>query len=306
MSEWEEAERRAEAAIAELRGRMAEDASAIMVFLGAGLSIGVGRALGRATFEMPAPLADDARFPSWPMLIDRMRVELRASAGEDEGGLIEHFMREQSPLDAAQLFRLRTTLERYREFLTEQFITLPADRARLTPSHGALVALPVRDLFTTNYDSLIELAFEREGRELAVSTTPVEFLHVAVGHPQTHLVKLHGTWERPDEIVLTRDDYARSRLERAEMFRHLAQTARFTSFLFIGFSLGDPNFNLIRDEARAVMGDAMPTSYLVQQRVDPVMRGYLRSLDVEVVELFTWNELPRFLHAINPAVEPAA
>lgn len=306
MSEWEEAERRAEAAIAELRGRMAEDASAIMVFLGAGLSIGVGRALGRATFEMPVPLADDARFPSWPMLIDRMRVELRASAGEDEGGLIEHFMREQSPLDAAQLFRLRTTLERYREFLTEQFITLPADGARLTPSHGALVALPVRDLFTTNYDSLIELAFEREGRELAVSTTPGEFLHVAVDHPQTHLVKLHGTWERPDEIVLTRDDYARSRLERAEMFRHLAQTARFSSFLFIGFSLGDPNFNLIRDEARAVMGDAMPTSYLVQQRVDPVMRGYLRSLDVEVVELFTWNELPRFLRAINPAVEPAA
>jgi hypothetical protein len=104
-----------------------------------------------------------------------MLVELRASAGEDEGGLIEHFMREQSPLDAAQLFRLRTTLERYREFLTEQFITLPADGARLTPSHGALVALPVRDLFTTNYDSLIELAFEREGRELAVSTTPGEF-----------------------------------------------------------------------------------------------------------------------------------
>jgi hypothetical protein len=306
MSEWEEAERRAEAAIAELRGRMAEDASAIMVFLGAGLSIGVGRALGRATFEMPTPLADDARFPSWPMLIDRMRVELRASAGEDEDGLIEHFMREQSPLDAAQLFRLRTPLERYREFLTEQFITLPADGARLTPSHAALVALPVRDLFTTNYDSLIELAFERGGRELAVSTTPVEFLHVAVDHPQTHLVKLHGTWERPDEIVLTRDDYARSRLERAEMFRRLAERARFTSFLFIGFSLADPNFNLIRDEARAVMGDAMPTSYLVQQRVDPVMRGYLRSLEVEVVELFTWNELPRFLRAINPAVEPAA
>jgi hypothetical protein len=41
------------------------------------------------------------------------------------------------------------------------------------------------------------------------------------------------------------------------------------------------------------------SSYLVQQRVDPVMREYLGSLDVKVVELFSWNELPRFLRAIN-------
>jgi hypothetical protein len=64
--------------------------------------------------------------------------------------------------------------------------------------------------------------------------------------------------------------------------------------------LSDPNFNLVRDEARAVMGEAMPTSYLVQERTDPVTRRYLKSLAVEVVNLFSWNELPAFLEAINP------
>jgi hypothetical protein len=55
------------------------------------------------------------------------------------------------------------------------------------------------------------------------------------------------------------NDYARSRLERAEMFKHLAAEARFTTFLFVGFSLADPNFNLIR----RVLGDHLPaaTSY---------------------------------------------
>lgn len=275
-----------------------------MIFLGAGLSVGVGRALGRATFEMPSPLADDARFPSWPMLIERMQQELLKSASDDDTKSIDRFMREQDPLDAAQLFRLRTDAQSYRDFLTAQFVTHPYDAARLTPSHDALVELPVADLFTTNYDSLIELAFQRKGRELAVSSTPAEFLRVAVDHPETHLVKLHGTWERPDEIVLTRDDYARSRLERAEMFRQFAQTSRFSTFLFVGFSLRDPNFNLIRDEARAVMGDAMPRSYLVQEHVDPVMRQYLQALDVRVVELFSWNALPGFLEAINPKLDP--
>jgi hypothetical protein len=71
--------------------------------------------------------------------------------------------------------------------------------------------------------------------------------------------------------------------------------------LFVGFSLGDPTFNLLRDEARMVMGDNMPMSYLVQEHKDPVTAEYLARIGVQVIELFRWNELPRFLHQLNPA-----
>jgi hypothetical protein len=54
----------------------------------------------------------------------------------------------------------------------------------------------------------------------------------------------------------------------------------YASFLFVGFSLSDPNFNLIRDDARLAMGDNMPGSYLAQERPDPVVRGYLDFLEV--------------------------
>lgn len=288
--------------IERLRSRISDDAGALMVFLGAGLSFGVGRVLGRGSFETPPPIHDDRRFPSWPLLIDRMRQMLvERATDEREARYLETFMREHDPLDAAQLFRLRIGSEEYDAFLRSQFVTHGDDADFLTPSHHELVRLPVRDLFTTNYDSLIELAFKQFGTDLAVSPGPTEFLRAAADHPEHHLIKLHGSWEDPDSIVLTRDDYARSRTQRAEMFRHLAQSTRFSTFLFIGFSLSDPNFNLIRDEARAVMGDAMPTSYLVQERVDPITREYTASLDVATVELFSWNGLPAFLSAINPA-----
>jgi hypothetical protein len=284
-----------------LRKRIANDAGAVMIFLGAGLSFGVGRFLGRGSFEIPPPIPDDDRFPSWPLLIDRMRGELVASVSDEhERRCLERFIGDHDPLDAAQLYRLRVSRERYHEFLRSQFATHPDDVHFLTPSHEALVRLPVRELFTTNYDALIELAFERHGEPLVVSTTPDEFLRAAAAHPARHLIKLHGTWDQPERIVLTRDDYARSRVERVEMFRHLAQVSRFSTFLFVGFSLADPNFNLIRDEARLAMGDAMPTSYLVQQQLDSVTRSYLNSLNVETIELFSWNELPRFLRDINP------
>jgi len=52
------------------------------------------------------------------------------------------------------------------------------------------------------------------------------------------------------------------------------------------------------------MGDPMPSSYLVQERVDPAIRAYLESLDVRVVEPFCWNALAGLLHAINLAIDP--
>lgn len=292
---------------AELRERVEQRASAVMIFLGAGLSVGVGRALGRGTFETPPPLYDDARFPSWPILVDRMRQQLdAASVSETERLAFARFFKNHDPIDAAQVFRLEVGEDAYRAFLQEQFDTQLDDMGRLTPSHEALVRLPVPTLFTTNYDRLIELAFARWQTPLTISARPRDFLVHQATAPGRHLVKLHGTIENPETIVLTRNDYARSRLERAEMFRHLGERARFATFIFVGFSLADPNFNLIRDEARMVMAGDLPASYLVQQRTDAVTTRYLGSLGVKVIELFSWNELPRFLRDINPDQNPAS
>ena len=284
-----------------IREQLRNASASVMVFLGAGLSYGVGRTLGRAGIEALPPIADDKRFPTWPLLVDRMLPELMALAGgEVERSAYQRFAERNDPLDVAQLYRLTVGEPRYFEFLDSQFETRPEDADLLTPSHRALVELPVQEVFTTNYDGLIELAFQRFERPVVVSSDPASFLENKVQNPDHHLIKLHGTWDDHPTVVLTRDDYARSRMARAEMFDSFAQEARFTTFVFVGFSLSDPNFNLIRDEARAVMGEAMPMSYLVQERTDPITRRYLKSLAVEVITLFSWNELPRFLRAINP------
>jgi hypothetical protein len=270
-----------------LRRRLSEEAASVMIFLGAGLSYGVGRALGRAGIEALPPIEDDERFPTWPLLIDRMKPELVARANDEfEQGAYERFIKRNESFDVAQLYRLTVGEERYFAFLDSQFETRPEDAELLTPSHQALVDLPIREVFTTNYDSLIELAFDRFDGELLVSPDAASFLKNKVQNPEHHLVKLHGTWDNHPSMVLTRDDYARSRMARAEMFDSFAQEARFTTFLFVGFSMADPNFNLIRDEARAVMGASMPMSYLVQERTDPVTQRYLESLEVEIIRLF--------------------
>jgi hypothetical protein len=289
------------ASVDELRDRVSNDAASVLIFLGAGLSFGVGRYLGRATFEVERAWDDGDRFPSWPGLIDRMKEDLVASASKKVALSYERFFANNDYLDCAQLYKSSVDAKRYRAFLKAQFKTLSADAARLTPSHRALVDLPISEVFTTNYDELIELAYKTSGVDLQVSATKAEFVANQPARPPKHLIKLHGTIARPDTIVLTRDDYAASRQDRADMFQHLAHEVRYTSFLFVGFSLSDPNFNLVRDDARLAMGEHMPASYLVQQRPDEVVRRYLDSLDVRTIGLENWNALPAFMTTLLPA-----
>ncbi len=92
-------------------------------------------------------------------------------------------------------------------------------------------------IFTTNYDELIETAFQRPGIALRVSATQAEFRSHAQERPDRHLVKLHGSIDRPETIILTRDDDAASRRDRAEMFRFLGHELPYTKFIFVGFQL---------------------------------------------------------------------
>jgi hypothetical protein len=287
----------------------------LLVFLGAGLSFGAARLNARVTFDYDhydrwwphdfphidlVPDDDGLPLPSWPWLVSRMCREILIHSSTEEHTSLRSFFIEEGPLDCAQLFRQTVGEAKYREFLLSQFDAARQPFIRATPSHSALVRLNLPVLFTTNYDELIEAAHAEAGQQLRVTISEEQFRARRVERPDRHLVKIHGSIDQPDSIVLTRTDYARARVKRTEMLGFLRSEMAETSFLFVGFSLSDPNFNLLHDDIRLVYGMNVPTSYTVQGRRNPVKDRYLRSLDVNTIWLDAWNDLPDFLTQINP------
>jgi len=254
----------ANAILLERLREMVADRGRLLVFLGAGLSFGAARLNSRARFDYdqrppwwpgePRLIPDDdgLPLPSWPWLVNRMFEELALAASENERRALFEFFSEEGALDCAQLFRQSVGDANYHEFLLRQFDAGRHNFIQATPSHQALVALQLPLLFTTNYDELIETAYQQAGQQLRVSVTEAEFK----AHRRTigpHLVKLHGSIDQPDTIVLTRSDYAKARLERREMLDYLRHELADAGFLFAGFSLSDPNFNTIHDDL--LLGD---------------------------------------------------
>ena len=213
----------------------------------------------------------------------------------DRTSQVDDFFESHIALDCAELFEQYMGSANTYQFLRQQFTD---DYANLTPTHEELARLPVRDLFTTNYDTLLEDALK--AYKLVVSATPGEFSsNRNLGH-ERHLIKLHGTIDKADSIVLTRTQYARSRAERVEMFRYLEQAVRGKTFLYLGYSLSDPDFTQLYDEMRLALGANVPPGFVVQGRPNPVRDQYLRALDLNSVVLDEWGQMPELLAAINP------
>jgi hypothetical protein len=198
----------------------------LVLFLGAGVSQGAG-------------------LPSWGGLLANL-------AGEDLAG--DPDFQGLSPLDQARVIQRQ---------LPEDLPLRRAVANRLRANHyslahALLAALPVGEVVTTNYDRLFEMASEAIGR-------PVNVLpYQAGGGGQRWLLKLHGCVTRPDDIVLTREDYLRYEAGRAALAGIVQAMLITRHMLFVGFSLNDDNFHRIADTVRrAVQRQPFGTSLAV-------------------------------------------
>ncbi len=128
--------------------------------------------------------------------------------------------------------------------------------ANLRPTRG-LLNLPLyewKDIFTTNYDTLIEQAFERARKPLQVLASNFDFQD-ETREDAISLFKLHGTISKDrsfgdrTSIIITQGDYDLASEYRELLYdRLLHETSRY-DVLIIGHSLADPDLTPILNEA---------------------------------------------------------
>lgn len=192
----------------------------LVLFLGGGVSMGAG-------------------LPSWQGLMERLALEAGLPEAEreayskldvlDQGRIVQH--------------RLAVAGVDLGELLCR---VLASPRTSL--AHALLANLPVDEVVTTNFDQLFEMASEAAGRPVAVLP------YQRTRSPDRWLLKLHGSLDRPEEIVLTREDYLRYSERRAALGGIVQAMLITKHMVFVGFSLSDDNFHRIVDEVRRALG----------------------------------------------------
>ena len=245
----------------------------VVLFVGAGLSIGAG-------------------LPDWDTLI-RPLAERIGYKGDDQ-------------LKAAQFYENRYGRHALISYLRDKLDTTGIEP---TENHDLLARLPIDTVFTTNFDDLLERAYRRAGRpvNLVVGATELPFWDES----RINLVKLHGTYDRPDSFIITERDYNTIYRRNALIVQQLNTLLATKTFLFIGYSVSDPDFNQIYDQLSIDLGRHQRRPYLVTFDVDEFTMEDLERRGFHVVSLPGEGgrnaRLAEWLRALLDAVaEPAS
>jgi len=155
---------------------------------------------------------------------------------------------------------------RGRHQINQALIDEFARRARLTENHKILASLPIRTYWTTNYDTLLEDALKAADKTPDVKIT-VQNLATTMPRRDAVVYKMHGDVSRPDEAVVTKDDYETYATKRQLFSMALQGDLVSKTFLFIGFSFNDPNLSYILSRIRLLLGENRREHYCLLRKV---------------------------------------
>lgn len=158
--------------------------------------------------------------------------------------------------------------------------------------HRRLLILPWRDIYTTNWDTLLERTIP------SVPERPYWVIRNMGEIPmasQPRIVKLHGTFGSQYPLIVTEEDYRIYPKKYAPFVNTVQQAMMETVFCLIGFSGDDPNFLSWAGWVRDNLGGSAPKIYLAGYLgLSPHRRRMLEERNVVPVDLANHPEAHRW------------
>jgi hypothetical protein len=229
----------------------------VILFVGSGISAGLG-------------------LPTWEDFVGRLGTDFAFEPDEfltlssDFRSLAEFYR-----LEKGSLTELCSKMAREWKVSDEK---LAASQA-----HQLIVRLDFPVIYTTNYDHLLERAYELEGKSFnkVISARDI----ARIDPTRTTIVKFHGDLDDPCSVVLAETDYFRRLSFEHPLDIKLAADALGKAVLFVGYSVSDINLRLLLYRLQGIWRasgaeDSRPRSYVFMTKPNQVQERILDSWGV--------------------------
>ena len=175
--------------------------------------------------------------------------------------------------------------------------SIPDDKMNPGALHRSLLMLPWRDIFTTNYDTLLERAREGVVRTYSVVTSKEMLLY----KQSPRIIKLHGSFPDKTPFLMTEEDFRTYPAEHPEFVNTVRQALVESIFCLVGFSGDDPNFTSWQGWLRDVMGDYAGPSYLItcDKNYDESFKTLMSHRGIEVINFHEIKGLESYPAALD-------
>lgn len=212
-------------------------------------------------------------------------------------------------LEAAEALKTHARSKSKEQDFLEMLVTLTdggahADR-QFQPGklHDTLLRLDPFVIVTTNYDRILERA---TNNGFNVHHSEFDNLAQDVRTATPLILKIHGTVDRKNGMVLTRSDYTRLRREGATALEVLQALLLTRTALFVGYSFSDLDIQLLLENALGARGGAAAHYLLTSTSTPAHLREVLKfSYGTTLVthKADDYAEMARMLELLAESVE---
>lgn len=180
--------------------------------------------------------------PTWSALLINLAQKLEKKVDQK---LVKTLLSKKQLLDAAQIVTDGIEKADLNAELRRVFQVRPAP---YNDVYKSLLSLDLKTIVTTNYDEFLERNFDHFSGGVAaynISKHTSRDLLEQIRSPQRTIVKMHGCITEPNDIVLDRLSYFTARYDNHGFFDVLTALFTTNTVLFVGYSLGDPDLQII-------------------------------------------------------------
>lgn len=198
-----------------------------VLFLGAGISATATNDKG----ESP---------DTWEVFLEHIKTLMKCPTPEDTE-FVDEMLHEKNYLMALQAICDLCDSGEYSNYLKQMYL-----RKEYNPSavHNLIKELDSKIVITTNFDKIYETECNQQGYAI-FDYTEAKSIVGCLKSPENIIIKAHGSIDDTEKIVFTAKQYYKAQEQYPEFYRLLSALFLTHTVVFLGYSLQDPDINLL-------------------------------------------------------------
>ncbi|MFV3129726.1 SIR2 family protein [Niveispirillum sp. KHB5.9] len=236
------------------RGRVA-------LFLGAGVSASAVTTTGN-------------RISGWTDFLEKVCTKAPKSIQKTAKKLIKS----NDLLLACELLKSSMS-EEWESILMAEF----SQNADPSPLHKSILDLNQRIIITTNFDKLLERAYETFKNDtrfslITLQSVEEDAFRALKDHDRNYIIKLHGSIDRSESIIFTKSEYIGKAIWNFHYNSFLESILLNFTVLFIGFSMNDPAVSSILEMYATKYPKSRPHYLFTPEKSDKSVDSIMKKL----------------------------
>ncbi|MBJ7570386.1 SIR2 family protein [Bacillus halotolerans] len=197
-----------------------------------------------------------------PLTWGRFISEIKSISRGNSLKYIDEMIAQQNYLPALQAIYDDTDPGRYSSFLKDKF-----QRPGFLPSpvHEAIKELNSKIVVTTNFDKIYDGLCSEHGYIIANYNDPIGKMVSTIKSPENLVIKAHGTIDDIDNLVFTEKQYYDAKARYPEFYQILNALFLTHTVVFLGYSLNDPDINLLLETASNSISKSSPHYVVIEE-----------------------------------------